>query len=79
MRDLVGGIFVLSTLMLTVDVAQAATTGHMFKSPTSAADTDMTGSIKKPGVKSGDVTGATKKPGTPGTDKLSKPKTVPAQ
>ena len=81
MRDLLGRIFLLSTLILTVDSAQAATAGHMFKSSNFGADTekDITGSIKKHDAKSDDVTGSIKKPGAPRPKEISKPKTVPAQ
>ena len=73
MQTLFRGFLAVTALMMAIDLAQAATAGHLLKpaatAATTDADQDVTGSIAKPkdpaainkqGAKDADVTGLSK-------------------
>jgi hypothetical protein len=82
MQTLFRGFLAVTALMTAIDLAQAATAGHLLKPAATAAttdtDQDVTGSITKP--KDPAATGSMKKHGAKESDVtgLSKPKTSAA-
>jgi hypothetical protein len=77
MRDFCRGFVAGLALILTLDSAEAATAGHMFRSttPTGPSDQDVTSSIKRSSSIGGDVTRAD---GKPAPTAIAKPKVAPA-
>jgi hypothetical protein len=76
MRDVYRGFAAALVLILTLNSAEAATAGHMFRSAASTgqSDQDVTGSIKKPSSTDGSINGAAAKP----APIIAKPKVAPA-